>query len=570
MTTLNAYYRDRELDARLFGAWRRQQFCHLVYGAGCAMAVAGSIALFALALDWLIDLPGIVRSGVLAALVATGLWQGHKRGWRFMRRFRPRHVGLEVERAYPTLNSLLVCYVDFAHGQDEAGTSAQLRRHTCQRAVAESRALHFDRIAPHRQMKQGLTANTAVIVVFGLLSLLFPQFMWVFAQRLVNPLSTAAYPTDTVIVMVSGDQNVAEGASVTLRAKVNGVMPKRSTLRVRSEGGNWERIELTAQPAAIHDDAAPDAGDTLDRSAQGSGAEADTFSYRFSQVHRGFEYQFLLGDARSDAFVVTVVAAPRVTSATVVIEPPTYTGLAAFEQHALTISAPEGAAVRWTLQLDRAVTDAQFRADGDDPITMTTSRDGRTVDVQTTASASGSYSFAWKGKSHGFAYLGPQHHLQVIADHEPRVRIDYPSEDEKATLAKTLSVTFSARDDHGVAEATLVHWRNEAGAVRAPLGTLAAATNVEHTITFPLKELVAGLSEGDIVSYYIEVADRYPGAGGPHRASSDTRRVQVLSIPEYMAYMQRQQALLIGQLRPVYRQERLASENVRQMKDDKP
>jgi len=358
----------------------------------------------------------------------------------------------------------------------------------------------------------------------------------------LNPASVASYPTDTVIVMHTGDENVPEGGQIDLMAQARGRVPQRGALLIRSEGRDWERVDVEAQ-------------------------DDGRFVYTFREIHREFEYRFALGDAQSPTYRVNVVAAPRIVRAQVDTEPPAYMNMPGQRRESLTLTAQEGAVVDWTVHLDTPVRKARLVIEGIEPIEMTTSPDGKTVHARTIAQASSAYRFQWEERAHGFQYEGAKHYLQVTLDHEPRVRIDYPTDNEKSTMAKTLSVTFAARDDYGVKEAVIVHRRNESDPVRTPLGEFMPGESIEQTINKPLVDLVSGLKEGDVVTYHIEVSDAYPGEGGPHRVSSEARRVQILSEEEYLSYMNRRQQSLLGMLRPVYRQQRVASENIRQIQD---
>jgi hypothetical protein len=533
------------LEAQLRRAWRRQQMMHLVAGLVYLLPWAGGIGLAVLAVDWLVDLPGPVRLLLLVAMLAVGVWHARRHGWRRLRAYRPRRIGLHVECEYPQLQSALVSYVDFSRRAGDAGTSPQLREHVCRQAVEKARSLDFRRIAPLAVSRYAPIAVAVVVLAYGVLTAVRPQMMAVFAERLFNPLSASTYPTDTIIMTESGDMDVPEGGQVLLAARAEGVVPQRGSLHIRSEGRDWERLNV-----------AP--------------SDEGRFDYTIREVYRGFEYRFALGDAVSPTHRVNVVAAPRIERAQVTVRPPKYMNISEESRESLTLSAPEGSQLEWTVRLDTPVSVARLLREGAEAIELTTSDDGRTLHGRTVASASGAYRFHWREREHGFEYKGAKHYLQVALDQEPRVRIDYPPDNERATEGKTLSVTFSANDDHGVAEATLVYRRNESEAVRSPLGALKPGRTIDQTIDEPLKELVDGLKEGDVVTYHIEVSDAYPGKDGPQRASSATRRVQILSEAEYLTYMNRRRQSLLGALRPVYRQQRLASENVHQLRDPAP
>lgn len=541
--------RARPLHGKLRRAWALEQKCYLGHGACVLLVWAAGVALAVLVLDWLIDLPGPVRSVLLAGLLGLGLWQAYVRHWRWLRRYSARRVGLDVEREYPHLNSLLVSYVDFSDAPAPPGTSEQLRDRVRQEAVAAGRPLKFERIAPVERLRRGLLAAGIVVAVYVGLSVWRPQVMWTFARRMVNPVSRAAYPTKTTVIVLTRDVILPEGGSLTLAARTEGVRPTEGTLRVRGEGRNWE--ELKVRPNAD-----------------------GRFEYQFGEVYHGFEYAFRLGDDRSAPYEVRVVPAPRVVEATVHVEPPDYTNAEPQEQSSLTLSVPERSTVRWDLVLDKPVVEPELilEVGSREERPVACDADGRTVTVEAPARASSAYRFRWRDREHGFQHEGPKHYLQVRLDHEPGVQIVYPSTDEKATLDKILTVTYEARDDYGVHEATLIYHRNDGAAFREPLlrateGEEAVGEKyVSRAFERRLTDLVEGLKEGDTVRYYIEVCDAFPGSDGPHREQSKVRRVQVLSAKEYLAHIARRQRELVGQLRPVYRQERVASEKVRDMK----
>lgn len=540
MASQNSSLRDPWLETCLKSTWRRQQMMYFVRGLAYLLICAGSISLGVLSIDWLIDLPGPVRLLLLIVILAVSLRYAWKRGWRQLSAYRPQRISLNVENAYPHLHSLLVAYVDFSRSGGEVGTSQRLREHVCKQAAEQARSLDFRSINPLSAIRRVLIAAAIVVIIFGVFTAVQPRIMSVFAQRIF--LSDVSYPTDTLIVMETGDLYVPEGGQVEVTARAEGIVPQRGVLHIRSEGRQWEQLDITA-------------------------SDKSNFSYIFNEIYRGFEYRFALGDAVSETYQINVVAAPRIEWARVVVSPPDYTGLPEKERESLTLRVPEKAQLEWTLKLDKPVSSPKLLPDDAEAIDMKVSSDGRVLQAQTIARASGAYRFHWQEREHGFEYEGAKHFIGVDPDHKPHVRIDYPPAHERGTLAKILNVTFVARDDHGVSEVVLVYHRNESDPVRTPLGNFKPDRRIEHTIRKPLMKLVDGLKEGDTITYHIEVGDEYPGEGGSQRASSESRRVQILSQEEYMAYISRRRKSLLGTLRPVYRQERLASDNLREIEN---
>lgn len=537
--------RAPSLEATLQNVWRRKQLVYFVQGLACFLILAGGLGLAILAVDWLLNLPGPVRLLLLIITLAASLRYAWKQGWRRLSAYRPQRISLSIESTYPELQSSLVSYVDFSRSGGKAGTSPRLLEHVCKQAVEQTRSLDFRAVTPISTIRRVLITAAIAIIIFVILNFWQPRMMSVFAQRLVNPMSDVSYPTDTIIVMETGDVNVPEGGQIALTARAEGIVPQRGSLHIRSEGRQWEQLDITA-------------------------SEKEEFSYNFREIYRSFEYRFSLGDAISKTYRVNVIKAPRIEWARIIVTPPDYTKVPQKERESLTLRVPEGSQLEWTLKLDKPVSTANLIPDDAEAIEMTTSSDGRILYAQTPARASGAYRFHWQEKEHGFEYEGAKHFLGVEPDHEPHVRIDYPPAHERGTLAKTLNVTFAARDDYGVTEAVLVYRRNESDPVRTPIGTFKPGPRIEQTIHKPVKELVDGLKEGDTITYQIEVGDDYPGKGGSQRATSETRRIQILGKEEYMAYLSRRRKSLLGSLRPVYRQERVATDNLRQIINSNP
>ena len=62
-----------------------------------------------------------------------------------------------------------------------------------------------------------------------------------------------------------------------------------------------------------------------------------------------------------------------------------------------------------------------------------------------------------------------------------------------------------------------------------------------------------------------ELADSYPGEEGPHRVRSEARRMQFMSMEDYLAQVEKQRQRLLSLLRAIYREERAVHDIVRRM-----
>lgn len=285
--------------------------------------------------------------------------------------------------------------------------------------------------------------------------------------------------------------------------------------------------------------------------------------YTIASASRDFTYQIKAGDAASAWHEVQVVAAPRFENVNVLLEFPEYLERAAETVEALTLTVPEGTGVQWELGLDRAIREAMFLRDGEEPIALQVSDDGRRVQFNAMAADSRGYRFAWVEKSHGFEFTSPRYYLQVASDQMPRVELTSPGANLIAMPGRPLELAVRARDDHAIDAAKVVYRVNRRPEESVDLGSAVQNSEGEQAVAWDYRTALPDVSVGDTVSFAVEVSDRYPAPRGPHRARSETRRITFLSKEEYLKQIGRKRDRLLSRVRTIYRQERAAHEIVR-------
>jgi hypothetical protein len=193
------------------------------------------------------------------------------------------------------------------------------------------------------------------------------------------------------------------------------------------------------------------------------------------------------------------------------------------------------------------------------------SPDGRSVTMQQVAAESRAYSFGWVDKEHGFSFSSPRHYLQVSPDRAPSIDLTSPAGNLFATLERDLDFAFRARDDHGIGEAFISYRFNKSGEEKVALPEPKLSDGSEQQIDWNYREALPDLAVGDTVTFAVELADRYPGADGPHRVRSDARRVQFLSKEDYLKQIEKQKVRLLNRIRTIYREERGVHDLVRHL-----
>ena len=523
------------VESRLRRLWTKHTGLLVLRGACLMLAGAGTLILADLLLDWQLDLPGGLRVALLALNAVLLVWIAYRGLLRHLSSYDAVRQALQVERAWPQLNGLVVSSVQFSREDDFApGVSRELMRAVRRQAAQRTAALNFDHVT--RQVVLRGAAACALLAMLALAAVGFwkPGFLGVLASRMFHPSSDLAYPTKTTIEVIEGAAVIPSGKSVTLAARAGGEIPGHGQVFIREKGSGWEAVVVD--------------GD--------AGAE---FRHVLPRVTEDFEYYFRLGDAKSARRQVTVGRPPRIVRGRVELEYPKYTRLKNQAVDTLNLKVPEGTLLRWRLKLDRQAESAQFRPEGAEPQAMTLKSGGLEAQLQSAADASRPYTIAlgWQLAGRRYVEPGAKHYIQIIPDADPQVGLLRPGGDSKATLKKTIHLSYWARDDYGLGEAWVAYSVNDFDERRLPLGPLGGKTSVENEFSWPITKLLPTLRFNDIVTFAVEVSDGRPGTPGLGR--SVARRVQFVSDGEYVSYVLARLRKVLGQLRPPYLQEREAA-----------
>jgi len=514
----------------------------ICYVAGCA----AGLVLLDLVLDWWLELPAASRAALLLMNLAVVCILAYGQCIRYLRKYDELRTALEVEGHSGDLNTLLVSYVQFRENQPTPGVSVALIRAVRRQAAARAENVDFAGVVDMGPLRRvalvaGLAVLALVVVAVGK-----GPFLWTLGSRMLPPWADTSYPTRTHISVLSGDVTIRQGEPVVLEALATGEVPRDGTLWVRMAGAGWEAISLESTTV--------EAG------------EGGKFTHKFDNVGRDTEYYFRLGDARSKTHNVTAVRPPRLIETSVAVKYPGYTNLKADDLKSLNLKIPEGTQVTWRLKTDRPVVGAELVRDGAGaPKKMTVDASGQSLELADSAVASCSYRirFAWKIGQHEYVDESVKHYIRVTPDMAPIIGLVYPMEDEKGTLQKTPIIEFWARDDYGLAAATIIYSVNDGKEQRYTVGPLGGKTSIEQTITWPIRTAVPDLREKDIVTYTLEVADGRTLQGGPLTGQSKPRRIQFVSEKEYAAYVLARQQRDLAQTRAPYLQEKEADQELK-------
>jgi hypothetical protein len=160
-------------------------------------------------------------------------------------------------------------------------------------------------------------------------------------------------------------------------------------------------------------------------------------------------------------------------------------------------------------------------------------KEGRALSGRLLVEEPGTYRFRFK-KGRKVVAEGPPTAIAVEADAFPEVRITAPAADLEVDARARPRVDWTASDDHGLSELTLVVKPPAGAEVRKPLRRFAeqGPTTRRESGSFELDLPAWRLGEGERLLYWLEVKDN-DAVSGPKRGASATQVVRIYSEAEH-------------------------------------
>ena len=524
------------LNARIRSVWSRDQTLHRTAGLLAFTRWAVVLFIIGMTIDWLIDIPTPGRLIILAMLLIIATYRGWRDGWKHLRAFDPTRTALQLESKNDGLNSLLVSAVQLRDAAT-AGTSEPLRDKTCQLADEAASTLRPEQAVPFTALRRPATWVVMLASIISIFGIINGPFLKVGLTRIFTPWIAIAYPTNTQLELLEGDLVIQEGASARIEATVSGIIPTNAKLLLQTGEGSPREMLL----------------DITDGKCE----------YTIASASRNFTYQIKAGDARSEWHQVRVIAAPRFDQVNVELDFPDYLDRPTETVEALTLTVPEGTGVKWNLTLDQPISQAAFLRDGEEPMQLDISEDGRKVTFNELVSDSRGYRFSWVERDHEFKFTSSRYYLQVASDQPPRVELSSPESNLVAMLGRPLQLVVRAQDDHGIAATTIAYRVNHRPEETKVLETPIESGKGDQPIDWDYRTDLPDLNIGDTVAFIVEVQDGYPEPQGPHIVRSETRRITFLSKDEYLEQIGRKRDRLLSRVKTLYRQQRAAHDLVR-------
>jgi hypothetical protein len=211
---------------------QRVRVLSVLHGVGVWLAVLVGLLLLVVGLDYLLNLPPLLRLllslGALAYAINLGV---HRIVWPLAAKLRLGDVAGKVEQTFPAFKDSLRSTVDF-WTQPTAGSKAMQDR-VAEQAEELARGVDLKGVVRPQPALGAMGAGIAALILSLLLAwAVGPEYLMVAMSRLLTPFEGQAWPKRTMIEVISPTPNrIAAGNSLDLRIRlVKGDKPSAKTI----------------------------------------------------------------------------------------------------------------------------------------------------------------------------------------------------------------------------------------------------------------------------------------------------------------------------------------------------
>jgi hypothetical protein len=482
--------------------------------SGVLIVLIGLLAM-ALIADWVFEFGRSARMGVLgvflASLISATIYHLIR---PLMKAPDVEGAALIVEAKFSECSSQLISALQLEKAPVGNEFHNQFVAATIQQANKRVENLPLKQAVPFKRMWQWFGAA-------GLAAILFISWC-VLKQPIAAPLiarfllQEVELPKKTRIVSISGDLRVGLGDPIIIKATVEGVVPEVGSLILVTKNGSRREVSFDRVP------------------------DTKNFERSMETVSEDFSYQVILNDARSKTFEVKVQDRPMLSTVTVELQNPDYTGLASQKVGLLDLNPLQGSVLNFSFRSSKPLASASARLSGDPKeiaakVDSSNPRQGRiSIPIQSTNINGISLHLVDLEKMP--STNSPVYQIRVRPDFPPAIVIRYPDRrEELLTRAGQLSVVYEVRDDFGLAEAgfnyRVVHGSGtKTKAFSKDLELQKNARSATNRFSFLLSSF-PNLKEGDTVEYWIRAKDNNV-VSGPGLGESEIYSVKIVSAEE--------------------------------------
>ncbi|MCB1756689.1 MAG: hypothetical protein KDJ38_14295, partial [Gammaproteobacteria bacterium] len=433
------------------------------------LAVAVGGAKFGLTDGLLIFARSLLVLGVVVVLYF--LWR------RPLQRLGIRGVGGFLEKSVPGLNGRAETYTELQENQPRSPFLALLDSDASRRVAAAP----LQKVVPAARLVLPVLLIVSLLGAFGWLLGAGPGMWRDGAKQLWFSWLPGEQTPASSIQVEPGDTRLRNGDDLRIVAKTKGFRPDNVSLYVSFDKQNWQKLDM------------PEVGE-------------GQFQYMFYGLQKPLDYYVGSALTRSDEYTVDVLTPARVENIVVTYNYPDWTGLEPLtENPGGDMLAVKGTRVDVRIQTDRPLVSGKLILN-QQPLALTSDDNGYHASVELTETGSWAVSDLLDGQS---IRLTDDFEVRLLDDKPPEILFTSPGKDWNASPIEEVSLELETRDDFRVEDVNLYYAVNAGDWTQVRLGADSFAS-----YTLYLEELaaadagLAGLTPGDLISYYAEARDR--------------------------------------------------------------
>ena len=331
-----------------------------------------------------------------------------------------------------------------------------------------------------------------------------PAFVGETFSLLIHPLKDLP-PSETLIDVTPKGAHVARGSAITVQATASGAIPESMDLVLSFGAGKVE--EGTSQESL-----------TMDRHGD------ENFSATIQGVQKSLQFRVATGPFSSPWYTIEAIDPPEIGNLKITLYPPHYTGLPMQSSDGGNIVGIKGSTLRLEAQSSKVLAKAKILLNEGREIALQIK--GKSLQGSLVLFQSQKYQILAEDPL-GFQNSPIHYDLRVLPDRFPTVELLKPTEDLEINGDETIALDFSARDDFGIQEVTLVVKvgdREERLPIRKEGNESLIARQRYHWDVGGL-----ALREGEEATYYLEVLDN-DSISGPKMGASKALRLRLKNL----------------------------------------
>jgi hypothetical protein len=515
-----------------------------------AATIALGLLLFSLALlfDWFAELSLTNRQILLTAIAAVA--GGHVI-WTLAslvtQKRSQEEVALMVEKDHPDFDSRLISAVQFAAGKAAvpANAPSAMVRAMVVETEREARRFQFGNIVDRRKMARAILLLIGIIVLAGSGgAIIGKQNLEILLARAFG--ATTPIPHETKIIQAPGEMRVGIGDTVelnfTAQSIADGVaLPEEGELSVDYINGRNETLLLERKrtDAEKYTLASDKSNNTIEPVPIHDAAATGAYSVTIADIQESFHFQATINDARTGNIKVTALERPRVASIKGTQTYPSFTGNAPTAHAPGDFTLFPGGELTLEITSTKDLSGAALHLIGANtqiPVKID-SADPRISTVQFTVPPEklSGFSLSLTDTEEMQSRDDVVYRVLLLADRAPEIRITHPKRaEEMATRNARFLIHYEATDRFGIASMNLRYRRGSAEPESLPISIPKnTPKSVNGQLDWDLTKLQPGLTEGDVLEYWLEATDQ--NAASANTGSSEHLLVRIVTPEEKRA-----------------------------------